>query len=154
MGILNWLKHVTEADGMKTEFISDQPLHFGKGEEMFQGLNMKEALDAHMAWTKRIEKLLVDEDAGGYPIAEVSADRNCVLGKWLHNEAKLKFSAMQEYHELRNVHAGFHLHVGGILNDVVNGNKANAEKGVKEIRHHSGLVQLALIRLYAAAQEN
>lgn len=154
MGILNWLKHVTEAEGMKPEFISNQPLQFGKGEEMFQGLNMKEALDAHMAWTKRIEKLLSDEEAGGYPIAKVSADHNCVLGGWIHNEAKHKFGEMQEYDELRKVHADFHLHVGGILNDVVNGNHANAEKGVKEIRHHSGLVQLALIRLYAAAQEN
>lgn len=145
MSLLNWLKNATSGN-------TTEPLEFGAGEENFRGLNMKDALDAHTAWTQRLEKKLSGENKDDIEVATVAVDHKCTLGHWIHNEAKQSFGAITEYDELKRVHADFHLKVGEVLNNVTNGNETEAKSGMREIRGKSGEVQLSLIRLYSVAK--
>jgi hypothetical protein len=151
MSILSWLRNVTQGGGDVAAAIEQQPMQFGTGEENFHGLNMKDALDAHIAWARRLENHLKGNDAAHYEVAEVAADHLCTLGKWIHGAAKREFGHAPEYADLSRVHAEFHIVVGALLNDVDNDAVTNADQALKQVRHKSGEVQLALIRLYAAA---
>lgn len=148
MSILSWLKQVTSGDAA-----AHQPAVFAEGEEEFRGLNMKSALDAHTAWTHRLEAKIEGTSDEDLDIAKVAGDGNCPLGKWIHGEAKANFHDMAEYEELKRIHADFHLNCGKVLNDVENGDETEARQGLKIVRHCSGDVQLALIRFYEKARE-
>ncbi len=148
MSILSWLKTVTHGEG-SSELIAATPMHFAPGEEEFHGLNMKEALDTHLKWVQRLEQQMGGVAHETVDIVHVAGDHNCVLGKWIHGAAKRQFGELPAYAELRQAHADFHIGVGAILNDVQNGDTMNVESGMKKIRHQSGMVQLALIRLYS-----
>lgn len=148
MSILSWLKQATSGD-----LASHQPAFFAEGEEHFKGLNMKEALDAHTAWTHRLQDKIDGSSSEDLDIAKVAADGNCPLGQWIHGDAKQHFHHMVEYEELKRVHANFHLDCGKVLNDVQNGDGSEARQGLKVVRHRSGDVQLALIRFYEKARD-
>jgi len=148
MSILTWLKAVTDG-GNTPEFIEASKMQFARGEESFHGLDMKNALDAHMAWLHRIETRLNGTNDEPMDLVSVAGDRHCTLGHWIHGEAKERFGNMPEYRELREAHAGFHLKVGAALNDIENGDGARVRESLRSIRHKSGEVQLALIRLYS-----
>lgn len=150
MSILDWFKNVTA--GESSADLINQPLTFGKNEEQFHGLNMREALDAHMAWTRRLESKLTGKSSESLRLATVASDCECTLGKWLHGPAKQMFGDSPDYEELRKVHADFHLRAGEILNNVINGERGSAESNLKKLRHQSGNVQLALVRLYSHTQ--
>ena len=126
-------------------------MHFAQGEESFHGLDMKHALDAHMAWLHRIEMKLNGLSNERLDLPSIASDDHCTLGHWIHGEAKQKFAGLPEYQELRNTHASFHLIVGQALNDIENGDGARVRDNFRQIRHKSGEVQLALIRLYSKA---
>jgi hypothetical protein len=151
MSILSWLKEVTTGDS-KTGFIDTEAMTFAKGEETFQGLDMKAALDAHTAWAKRLEDRLNGLSQEDLDVATVASDCNCTLGKWLYGDARKSFSESGDYEELRRVHADFHLKAGEILNNVLNGDREQAMKNLKDLRYQSGNVQLSLVRLYSHSQ--
>lgn len=151
MSILSWLKEVTIGDN-KAGFIDTDSMTFAKDEVQFHGLDMKAALDAHMAWTKRLEDKLDGSNADDIDVATVASDCECTLGLWLYGTAKQKFNDSQEYLELRRVHADFHLKAGEILNNVLHGESDDAHKNLKDLRYQSGKVQLSLVRLYSHAQ--
>jgi hypothetical protein len=85
-------------------------------------------------------------------IATVASDCQCTLGKWLYNDALQQFGKSEDYRELRQVHADFHLKAGEILNNVLNKDNDQARKNLRELRYQSGNVQLSLVRLYSKAQ--
>ena len=150
MSILSWFKHVTE-DSTGADLM-EQPLTFGEGEEVFSGLNMREALDAHMAWTNRLEGKITGENKEELDVVAVASDCECKLGRWIHGEAKRQFGQEPDLEELRRVHADFHLKAGEILNNVTNGQEKDALANLKQLRHQSGTVQLSLVRLYSHSQ--
>ncbi len=150
MSILSWLKTVTH--GGNTADLINQPLTFGAGEEEFQGLNMKDALDAHTQWTHRLEAILNGTSNETLEVGTVAADCHCALGHWIHGHAKQNFSNLSEYDELKRKHAEFHLTAGEVLNNVQNGEGHKASEGLRKIRGKSGEVQIALIRLYSVAR--
>lgn len=148
MSILSWLKAVTEG-GSSAELIESSQVQFAQGEESFHGLDMKQALDAHMNWLHRIEMKLNGLSNEALDLVKIAGDHDCTLGHWIHGEAKRRFGDLPEYQELRSVHAGFHLMVGEALNNIEHGNGVHVRDSLKAIRHKSGEVQLALIRLYS-----
>ena len=150
MSILSWLKTVTEGGG-SAELIQSSQVQFAQGEESFHGLDMKQALDAHMNWLHRIELKLNGLSNERLDLPSVASDNHCTLGHWINGEAKQRYSGLPEYLELRNTHANFHLIVGQALNDIENGECAQVRDNLRQIRHKSGEVQLALIRLYSKA---
>lgn len=145
MSILSWFKKANKGD-------TSAPIVFDKGEEEFQGLNMKDALDAHNSWTVRLQDLLNGTSEEQLNVADVAVDHQCALGQWIHNHGKSNFSHMEEYDELKRIHADFHLTAGQVLNNVQHGDENQADEGLKAIRHKSGQVQLALVRLYSSAK--
>jgi hypothetical protein len=151
MSILSWLKEVTTGDN-KAGHIDTGSMTFAKGEEEFQGLDMKAALDAHAAWVKRLEDRLNGVSEERLDIATVSSDCQCVLGKWLYSDALRQFGESGEYLNLRQVHADFHRKAGETLSDVVKGDREQAVKNLRDLRCQSNNVQLSLVRLYSHMQ--
>lgn len=151
MSILSWLKQVGSG-ASSADLINAGAMTFAKGEEQFHGLDMKGALDAHTAWTRRLEGKISGENTEQLNVATVASDCECNLGKWIHGTAKQQFGGSADYDELRRVHADFHLKAGEILNNVIHGDKAKALGNLKEIRYQSGNVQLSLVRLYSHSQ--
>jgi hypothetical protein len=152
MSILSWLKTVSTG-GASGELAFEQPMVFAAGEEEFRGLNMREALDAHIGWTHRLEAILKGRSEEHLNPAVIGSDHHCTLGEWIHGEAKRRFGDLPEYVELESVHAAFHQKVAQIVRAVDSGANANTQGSIKEIRRMSGDVQLALVRLYAHHEE-
>lgn len=151
MSILSWLKSVA-TDTDSSENFSSKQMNFAADEEEFHGLNMKSALDAHEKWYHRIEDKLTGKSDEKLEVATVACDDQCTLGKWIYNQGQRNFSALSEFKELKNIHADFHLTAGNALNDVLNGENEQARAGLKKVRHKSGSVQLALVRLYSRSR--
>ncbi len=151
MSVLSWLKEVTIGEN-KAGFIDTDSMTFANGEEQFRGLDMKAALDAHTAWTRRLEDKIGGKSQEELDVATVATDCECTLGKWLHGTARQEFGETPDYRELRRVHADFHLKAGEILNNMLNGDREKALKNLKELRYQSGNVQLSLVRLYSHIQ--
>lgn len=152
MSILSWFRQAS-ANVTNAGLIDTDSMTFAKGEEEFHGLDMKGALEAHMSWVRRLEGKISGENHEQLDVATVASDCNCTLGKWLHGTARQQFGDSDDYKELRRIHADFHLKAGEILNNVVHGNKEQANSNLKEIRYQSGNVQLSLVRLYSHAQQ-
>lgn len=151
MSILSWLKQVSSS-ATSAGLIDTESMTFAKGEEQFHGLDMKGALEAHTAWTRRLEEKICGVNNEQLNVATVASDCECKLGKWIHGTAKQQFGGLADYEELRRVHADFHLKAGEILNNVLNGEQDRASSNLKEIRYQSGNVQLSLVRLYSHSQ--
>lgn len=148
MSILGWLKSVVGGEEPKKMQFAEHEHHFGS-------LDMRHAIEAHMAWKERLEAQIRGDAGETLQVALVAADHNCPLGKWIHGEGKDDFGSLPEYAELRKKHAEFHLCAGSILSHAHDGNKEAANQEIRhDLRHHSDAVQLALVRLYAKAQED
>lgn len=120
----------------------------------FEGLNMKDAIDAHLAWYKKLERAIADKSAAGYEVRNVAADNNCALGGWIYKEAK-KFATLPEYETLRQSHADFHMLAGEILILVRDGDFEQATQRLRrDLRRASDHVQLNLIRLCTRANSS
>lgn len=148
MSILSWFKGVAQG-ATDTDLSLQQPLVFAPDEEEFQGLNMKEALDAHTQWTQRLEAKINGNSNENLHVPTVACDTHCTLGKWIHGVAKQRFGKLAAFEELRQVHAEFHVTAGEVLEHVVKGDGDKARTELKRVRQNSGTVQLALVRLYA-----
>jgi hypothetical protein len=147
MGLLDWLLHANknEAAGAVHGVVE-----FEKDEEEFHGLNMRQAIDAHINWKVRLENALAGDGSESLQVGQVAADDRCILGQWLHSEAKRRFGATSEFQDLVKSHADFHLLAGDILCDAHDGRHDVArEKLQRDFRQKSDRVQLHLVRLYA-----
>ncbi len=148
MSILGWLKGALVGE-------PSAKMEFAPNEQHLHGLDMKAALEAHAAWKTRLEAQIRGDAGESLNMATVAADTNCALGKWIHGDAKTKFADFPEYAQLRRIHADFHICAGGILGDAHDGNADAATNALKkDFRHHSDAVQLALVRLYAKANDH
>lgn len=147
MGLLSWLGRI--AAGEKPDTIE-----FDEGEKDFGTLDMRSAIDAHMAWKGRLQAFVAGTSGEKLDVATVSRDNECTLGLWIHGEAARKYRDLGEYATLRDVHAQFHACAGGIVRDARAGAAEVAARGIKQdLRKHSEAVQLALVRLYAKARD-
>ncbi len=147
MGLMSWLMH---ADRHAAEGAIGVPIEFERHEEEFHGLNMRLAIDAHLKWKEHLEAALSQSSGEKLEVGLVAADDRCILGQWLHGDAKGKFASYAEYDELVRCHADFHLMAGDILCDAHDGRLESAQEKLRHsFRQKSDRVQLALVRLYA-----
>ena len=149
MGILSWLHRVTAGE----ENVGSAT--FESGEENFHGLNMKDAIDAHVAWKTRLAAQLSGAGSEALEVGVVASDDRCALGKWIHSDGKKMFGHLPEFAELRCQHAQFHLNAGNVLLAAHNDGYEAADKMLhgSEFRHASDMVQLGLVRLYAKSRD-
>jgi Chemoreceptor zinc-binding domain len=144
MGLLDWLTKRNRGD-------TTAVLTFNKDEEELAGLNLKQVLDAHMAWRVRLEAVLNGTSKERLEVAQISPDNLCVLGKWLYGPGKVSLGTTPQYEVLRNTHLTFHQMAGKILADFNRGDKSGAERLLnRDFRRLSDRIQLELVRLYAA----
>lgn len=60
-------------------------------------------------------------------VATISRDNCCELGKWLHGEAKAKFSSLQAYSLCVGKHAAFHREAGKVATAINSKKYSEAE---------------------------
>ena len=75
-------------------------------------MNLDDALNAHSQWKIKLRTAILKKET--LDVKSVSADTCCELGKWLHNEAKIKFSKLRCYTDLVEKHAAFHKQAGRV----------------------------------------
>lgn len=150
MSIINWLRQVT--GGGATASLLEQPIQFAVDEARHHGLDMKGALDAHLAWNKRLEDVLSGKSEEQLEPDIVASDCKCALGKWLHGSAKTKMGSSADYEELLRVHADFHLNAAEVLRDFLHGQTYSAELNMHKLRMQSNMIQLALVRLFSESK--
>ncbi len=146
MGLLAWLQQALAGKPPET-------LHFAPGEEAFAGLNLKEVLEAHLAWKDRLMALTNDPQAQRPDPKQVAADHLCTLGQWLYGRGKQEFGKLKEYEQLRQTHIQFHTTAAAIIRFTESGQTAQATQLLRgPFRALSNDIQLHLISLYSAAQ--
>ena len=147
MSVLNWLRQVTGVGA--TANLLEQPIQFAEEEARFYGLDMKGALDAHLAWSKRLEDVLSGKSDEQLEPSSVASDCECTLGKWIHGPARTKMGNTVDYEELLKVHADFHLSAAEVLKDFLHGQTYSAELNMRKLRVQSNMIQLALVRMFS-----
>ncbi|MBI5329289.1 MAG: CZB domain-containing protein [Betaproteobacteria bacterium] len=159
MGMFDWFKAIAGGKGESSDpavahavvaaaaapVLEDDP-----DSGVVAGLNFKTAIDAHMLWKARLEKVINGTTTEQLSVDTVSRDDQCVLGKWVNGPGSAKFGALREFQELKMEHSRFHLNAGDILACALAGDKSGAES-----RLHTGdyvrvseRVKLHLARLY------
>lgn len=146
MGLLKWLEKKLAGD-------NSAKLTFDKGQEEFAGLNLKQVLDAHLAWNDRLTKYLDGTSAEHLDVHQIAPDNLCILGKWIYGPGSKQFNQVPEFKALRDTHKEFHLTAGQVLIEHNDGNKQTANQLLTgKFRSLSSKIQLNLVRLYATAQ--
>ena len=145
MGLLKWLEKKLAGD-------SSAKLTFDKGQEEFAGLNLKQVLDAHLAWNDRLTKYLDGTSEENLDVHQIAPDNLCILGKWIYGPGEKQFNQLTEFSDLRDTHKEFHLTAGQVLIEHNDGNRQVANQLLAgKFRALSSKIQLNLVRLYASA---
>ena len=75
-------------------------------------MELTRAIAAHSEWKLSLrnaiaERATLDADA-------VAADTKCLLGRWLHGEARIRYATLPAYAACLHSHASFHLEAGKV----------------------------------------
>ena len=142
-----WINNWLNGDRSEKLVIADD-------ENILSGLNLKEVLDAHDAWKKKLQDELTGDGTESLDVPHVASDRNCVLGKWLHGTGKKKYAKMPEYHNAVKAHANFHICAAEVVIEHQSGNTEKARELLEtKFRAASNDNQLELVRLFSASKE-
>ena len=146
MGLLSWLEKKLSGDHSAV-------LAIEKHEEEFAGLNLRDVLDAHLAWNDRLRKYLEGTSDEKLDVKQIAPDNLCILGKWIYGPGQKKFGKMNEFIELKQTHTHFHHTAGQIVQEFANGKTDNATGLLRgKFRTLSSQIQLNLIKLYGSAK--
>ena len=81
-----------------------------------EAMDFEKAIAAHADWKVKLRMAIQAKSA--LDVAEVSADNCCMLGKWLHGEARLKFAGKPEYSDCLAKHRTFHATAGVVARTI------------------------------------
>ncbi len=146
MSIISWLREVT--GGGAAAKLLEQPLHFTEEQLQLHDLDLNEVLDSHMMWPRRLEQILSGDSSESFDLATVASDCECSLGVWLRGPAKQALNNSIDYQDLLNIHADFHLNTAEVLKDHLHERQESARLNLRKLRIQSGMMQLALVRLF------
>ncbi len=148
--LLKNLKNKKQQQQEKENTQHSQQSNNSDAEDTFDGLDVNSAIQAHLDWKTKLENAIKEHSIGHYDIKIVGADNHCLLGKWIHNKAKILYGKTEAYNILKNSHAKFHKVSAGILMDIHNEKYEEAKLKLKrDLSHSSDSVILDLIRLFA-----
>lgn len=146
MGLLSWLEKKLSGDDSAV-------LTIDKGEEEFAGLNLRDVLNAHLAWNDRLKAYLEGKSAEQLDVKQIAPDNLCILGKWIYGPGQKKFNKLEEFNILKQTHTKFHRTAGEIVTEFGKGNAAGANKLLRgDFRTLSNQIQLNLVKLYGSAK--
>ncbi len=142
MGVINWLKQKVAGEDAGA-------LTFKEGEENFEGLNMKEVIDAHLGWKGRLERVLDGSSTEQLDPEVIGRNDQCALGTWIGSSAQ-QFGKTHEYHELVKAHDKFHQAAAKVILEHKDGNaKRAADILSSDVSIYSSRVQMKIIELYS-----
>ncbi len=95
------------------------------------GLDIMDAINAHVKWKLRLEKYLGGTSEESLDPRVICLDDQCALGKWIHGTAYEQFQGDQGFDTLRDDHANFHLVASKIVSLVQQNDKSGAEALLK-----------------------
>lgn len=111
-------------------------------------MDLNNAVHKHAEWKTKLRSAISKHEQ--MDVATLAKDNCCELGKWLHGEARAKFSQLVSHGECIQKHAAFHVEVAKVAT-AVNAKKfaaaeAMLEAGTAYARISSAL-SVAFIRL-------
>jgi Chemoreceptor zinc-binding domain len=89
-------------------------------------MDLDQAIQKHAEWKLKFRKAISEHQT--MDAITISKDNCCDLGKWLHGEAKLKFSNLTSYQKCVEKHAEFHKEAGKVASTINAKNFTEAEK--------------------------
>ncbi len=79
-------------------------------------MDFNTALAKHAEWKLKFRTAISKNDS--MDAITIAKDNCCDLGKWLHGEAKIKFSKLGSYTDCLSTHASFHKEAGKVANTI------------------------------------
>jgi len=98
-----------------------------KKSKIKDGINIMEAINAHVFWKVRLEKYVNGTSQEELDPKIICRDDQCVLGKWIHGPGQDYFHDDNEFKVLREDHTNFHIVAGRIVEHVQSNDRAKAE---------------------------
>jgi hypothetical protein len=116
--------------------------------------NLKDVLNAHIAWTDRLQAVIDGTSTEALDVAEISQSSECEFGKWMDNEGHRLYGHLPEFDALYKEHSKFHLIAGEVLIEQIDGNSANAVYLLKsKFQPVSNKTEQGMIRLFSAIKK-
>jgi len=79
-------------------------------------MDLESAIGKHAEWKMKFRNAISKQET--MDAATISKDNCCELGKWLHGEAKTKFSRLASHAECLQKHAAFHVEAGKVASTI------------------------------------
>ncbi len=79
-------------------------------------MDLDNAIGKHAEWKLKFRSAISKQEA--MDAGTIAKDNCCELGKWLHGEAKAKFSRLNSYAECIAKHAVFHVEAGKVASAI------------------------------------
>lgn len=89
-------------------------------------MDLTHASQAHADWKVKLRLAISKRER--LDIITIKADNCCELGKWLHGEARTRYSTLKSYAECKQRHASFHQEAGAVAEAINRGDYAKAEQ--------------------------
>ncbi|MBU6259282.1 MAG: CZB domain-containing protein [Burkholderiales bacterium] len=89
-------------------------------------MDLAQASSAHTEWKVKLRMAITKREQTD--AATIGRDDCCALGKWLHGEAKSKYSKLKSYSTCLTQHAAFHREAGAVAAAINRQDYAKAEK--------------------------
>lgn len=111
-------------------------------------MDLNTAIEKHAEWKTKFRSAIAKQEK--MDDATISKDNCCELGKWLHTEAKIKYSRFQSHANCIDKHATFHIEAGKVAKTINAGKYNEAEAMLatgKSYANASNEVGVAIIKL-------
>jgi hypothetical protein len=79
-------------------------------------MDLNQAGQTHSEWKIKLRMAIAKQEA--LDAAQISADSQCLLGQWLHGEAKGKFGGLASFTDCVSKHAAFHQEAGRVAQTI------------------------------------
>jgi chemoreceptor zinc-binding protein len=101
-------------------------------EEVRREINFFEAVEAHLAWKRRLDEFLAGRSDEDLKPEVICQDNRCVLGKWIHGPGKTRLGEYPLFRQLIDEHSRFHYHASKVVEAHQAGDQARAAKLLQE----------------------
>jgi hypothetical protein len=79
-------------------------------------MDLNQAGQTHSEWKIKLRMAIAKQET--LDAAVIAADNQCLFGKWLHGEAKVKYGKLPAYADCASKHAAFHQEAGKVAQTI------------------------------------
>ena len=101
--------------GFLSFLLGGKPFSNGELADVRGEVSFADAIEAHLAWKRRLIDVLAGKAEQWPNDDEVGKDTRCTLGQWIHGTGWERYGNLPSFVELRDAHARFH----GLAREVV-----------------------------------